>query len=459
MWIGQGNSTASDPDRENQLDRPQSLVYVRYVGTGKQTRRPTGESPAAQRGRPASEAVAGPLTDEQARLVRENVGLVAVHLRTCRVRPRGNRKEREWDDLFQEGCLGLIRAARGYRGSRGIPFAAYALMRIRQAVSEAIFAKSSLMRLPVGHRRSDAARSRRLASSRISTVRFESLDAIHAESIGEEDDAAMEDAPRAKAAMHEELTGCVCATDWHSPMNDRFDEPGTRCFAADDTVGARVRGRLSRATRTAMEAACERWCPRDDRRALAARIVEERLMVPDEDQRVPLRRIARETASSIARVMQAEQGMRRRMKKMLEADDALQALWQHARSDPRGVDAPMTPALHARLNRAEGVECLRRMNELAGAAGDTMLSLVLAMDRERMVNVLAELCGRIPVEERDALFNPPRRVKRRRPTGIEDEGRAGSRSSVRSRERRRDPRETERSVDRDSARLLESRER
>lgn len=403
-------------------------------------------------------AATGSLTEEQARLVRDNVGLVAVHLKACRVRPRGSRQEREWDDLFQEGCLGLIRAARAYRESRGIPFAAFALLRIRQAVSEAIFSRCPLMRVPVGHRRSEEARSRRLASSRIESVRFESLDALHAKSLGEDDEAAMEDVPRTKSSIHADVAEDVCVMDWHYALDESPGRATEEFSAVDDTVGARLRGRLRRAARLALEEACERWCPRDDRRALVVRIVEERLMIPDEDRRAPLRQIARETASSISRVTQAEQGMRRCMKETLAQDDATQVLWRYARSHARGVDAPMTPALHDRLARAEGEECLRRITELVGAAGDTMLALVLAMDRERMAGVLAELCGRIPADERDALFNPPRRVKRRHRAGIEDEGRAGSRSSARSRERRRDPRETERPPDRDPARALESRE-
>ena len=81
------------------------------------------------------------LTDEQRRLVRDNVGLVAVHLRRNVVNLLHPKWEREWDDLFQEGCLGLIRAATAYRAERGIPFAAFALPRIHNAVSRAIQSK------------------------------------------------------------------------------------------------------------------------------------------------------------------------------------------------------------------------------------------------------------------------------------------------------------------------------
>src|SRR3990172_3464145 len=88
------------------------------------------------------------LTDEQRRLVRDNVGLVAVHLRRNVANLIHPKREREWEDLFQEGCLGLIRAATAFRAERGIPFAAFALPRIHNAVSRAILTKFSTIYVP-----------------------------------------------------------------------------------------------------------------------------------------------------------------------------------------------------------------------------------------------------------------------------------------------------------------------
>ena len=41
------------------------------------------------------------------------------------------------DDLFQEGCIGLVDAARTFDPARGVPFKAYARKRIRWAISKA----------------------------------------------------------------------------------------------------------------------------------------------------------------------------------------------------------------------------------------------------------------------------------------------------------------------------------
>lgn len=89
-----------------------------------------------------------PLTDEQQRLVRENIGLVSVHLRRYVGNLAFPRRDREWDDLFQEGCLGLIQAAVAFRQERGIPFAAFALARIHNAVSRALHCKFSTVHVP-----------------------------------------------------------------------------------------------------------------------------------------------------------------------------------------------------------------------------------------------------------------------------------------------------------------------
>ncbi len=65
------------------------------------------------------------------------MGLVAVHLRRYVANLGEPRRDREWEDLFQEGCIGLIRATVRFRPERGITFAAFALPRIHNAVSKA----------------------------------------------------------------------------------------------------------------------------------------------------------------------------------------------------------------------------------------------------------------------------------------------------------------------------------
>ena len=93
------------------------------------------------------------LTDDQRRLVRDNLGLVGVHLRRHVRGLDAPRRHREWEDLFQEGCLGLMRAAVAFDPARGIPFAAFALPRIHNAVSCALEEKFSMFASPKRRRR------------------------------------------------------------------------------------------------------------------------------------------------------------------------------------------------------------------------------------------------------------------------------------------------------------------
>ena len=56
------------------------------------------------------------LSADQQALVARNLGLVGLHLRNRVPTPRQPMRQREYEDLFQEGCLALIRAAIGRFG-------------------------------------------------------------------------------------------------------------------------------------------------------------------------------------------------------------------------------------------------------------------------------------------------------------------------------------------------------
>ncbi len=60
-------------------------------------------------------------TDEREKLITENMGLV----HSCAARFKG--KGVEYDDLFQAGCVGLIKAADGFEAERGFAFSTYAV--------------------------------------------------------------------------------------------------------------------------------------------------------------------------------------------------------------------------------------------------------------------------------------------------------------------------------------------
>lgn len=64
---------------------------------------------------------AGAAMDERERLIEENMGL--VHACANKFRGRGI----EYDDMFQAGCVGLIKAVDGFDPQRGFAFSTYAV--------------------------------------------------------------------------------------------------------------------------------------------------------------------------------------------------------------------------------------------------------------------------------------------------------------------------------------------
>lgn len=70
-----------------------------------------------------------PLTDHERATVEANTGLVSVVLR------RRHTPNSEWDDSYQDGLLGLMRAAQLYDPTRGIRFSTYAYNWISDAVA------------------------------------------------------------------------------------------------------------------------------------------------------------------------------------------------------------------------------------------------------------------------------------------------------------------------------------
>ena len=292
-----------------------------------------------------------------------NVGLVGVDLRRRLGREEVPGRCRVWDDLFQEGCLGLIRAARSYRSGCGIPFSTFALPRIRKALDRALARgvdpESSAAGLGPRRRRGDRRRSR---------VK-----------------------PVGLVRLTERMARILRDRRRHDP----FVESG-------DTIGGRLREKYERAVRDAGRKVRATPSRRGDRGRLVRALTEQRLLVAEEPEKTPLRRIAAETGSSFSRVKRADEMLRAMTGKWLDGDPEFAALRRFAGKDPEGEDAPIDDALEARLAHTAADAFFRRFDSVHPVERGRML-LALLRETRLPVRVFAPLFRHLSSEVRERL--------------------------------------------------------
>lgn len=250
------------------------------------------------------------LDARQRELVARHVGLVGVHLRT-RVRVgRQPRREREYDDLFQAGCLGLIRAAQGWDPQLHGEFPPYALPRIRASIHTALYEGFSLVHVP---------------------IRVQ------------------------KAAKNVPVAVCI---------HDLPPEPVLACSGvgggangtseeAGELVRHAIRGRFERAIGRAMVEMRARAWRRRNPCSIMARIAAERLAVPNESERTALRAIARDFGISSGRASDYERQLTAAVESHFRSDPHLPLLIQFAAGHPLGFDMPLQSWHRQQLAQAE----------------------------------------------------------------------------------------------------------
>jgi len=322
------------------------------------------------------EKPSGMLTDEQRRLVRDNVGLVAVHLRRNVVNHCNPKWEREWDELFQEGCLGLIRAAIGFRAKRGIPFAAFALPRIHNAVSRAILTKFSTIYVPPKRTPQRRPRLQHADASSIGVVRDEEART-----------------PKAFA-----LSGDLADRAAHR------QHPGAPPAACCSTVGERLREKYERAVKEAAQAVSGRASTRGDREQLVQALVEERFLVPEESSRRPLRSIARDTRSSSGRVDDCVKQLHEEIHRTLEADPEFRALQKLSKTDPVGGQLSIDENLERRLAGITAAEFARRFAAAQGEERASMLQGLLELLPGYLEEIVQSRIATLPADARERLL-------------------------------------------------------
>jgi RNA polymerase sigma factor (sigma-70 family) len=299
------------------------------------------------------------LSVEQQARVASNLGLVALHIRRNVRNLGGRRCDRDYDDLFQEGVMGLMAAARSFDPARGIPFAAFALPRIHTAVSTALYENESLVRRPRRRKR-----KRKGAP------------------VGAAGDSEHSSSPSTASG----------ASDPGEPKDDRPRvggleiDPPARTVHADDpgmTLGDRIREKYDRALELASRRSLRRRGMRADRARLVQLIVDERLTVAEESERRALRQIARDTQSSYSRVLQCEQRLHAELRRVLAGDLEFRRLRAAARCSREGHHTALDGDMQRELVGLAAEEFWRKLN--------------LHSPRARR-DILAELAGDEPID-------------------------------------------------------------
>ncbi len=288
-----------------------------------------------------------PLTESQRELAMRHIGLVGMHLRNRVPTPRRPRRDREYDDLFQEGCVALLRAAARFNPATDGVFAAFALPRIRGAVHEALRTRFSLIDVPV-------------------KVCVE--------------EAGGRPSPRARPVVMASLTDSIepaagpDGCELHeSAAEDPEGTAGREGWAAGTTLRHALRDRFERAVRRALaEMATRKWRRRNPM-AIVERFARERLLIDRVSARTSLRQIARDAGVSSGRAMSYERLLHAAVCMQLREDPQAALLLELAREDRRGLDGRIDGERARRLAEAEVAGYAARFRGLDEPARATAL--------------------------------------------------------------------------------------
>jgi RNA polymerase sigma factor (sigma-70 family) len=306
------------------------------------------------------------LNDQQQLLVKGNIGLVYVHLKNYVTPHRIPWTRREWEDLVQEGCLGLIRAAQDFNPQGKIPFAAFALPRIHTAVH------------------------------RFMTQRFGNGIAF-----------AGGESPAKRS-----LFGTSHKPDW-SPRkrrrNPADDDPlellGDWWGSNEDTLGVRMREKYERAVHRAVAQILAQSESNDTHGELLRTLAADRHLVPDAHARKQYRQIASRTGAPYARVIQLDRQLRETIRVSLGRDPEFAELQRIARAEPRGVDTPVNENFEQSLARLSAAELLQRLLHSPGERREKLVKRLFDQATQSLLQAIRNELESLPVAAREDLLH------------------------------------------------------
>jgi len=357
------------------------------------------------------------LTEAQRELVEQNLGLVNVHIRRFVAVPRSPSRQREYEDLYQEGCLGLMQAARTHDPGRHGPFAAYAMPRIHHAISMALYERFSTVRVPA--KSVKRARERQRACPASDRHRPEpALVETHSLAEGSLELGASDQ------ARHRPIAGA-----WRAGRAWRGERP---------TVGKRLRIKHEAAVREGGERLSATGRGRQDRAELIRRFVEERLLIPEPDAQTPKRQLARDFDCSIGRIQSCEDALMTEIRALLTVDDEFQALLGLARQDDEGMDLIIDERCAAKLERSALDGFARRFARLPADRQAVVVRDLLRATMGSLARFARRLFGQLDVRHR-ARFLGAVMGDAAKPSGTRDRRTAGPERATSSRRRHESP--------------------
>lgn len=286
------------------------------------------------------------LTNAQRQLVESHISLVEMHLSKRVPTSWSPCRGREYDDLFQLGCMALIQAAMSFDPASHGSFSSYALLRIRALIHKALYEYFGTIRVPM------SVLKRRLDGR--SSTNWPSMA------------TAQQLTPQIEAVLFmESVVG-----------------------GSGETIRHRIRFRFERAVRLALRIVAEHPWRNRNPFSVIQRIAQERLLITHERERTPQRQIARESGISSGRIAEYERLLWGTVQEQMTSDPQLPILVQFAEEDSARFDLELTEKQHAilakadmdafesefgRMNRKDKTEVVYRLIEHSSPAVDEVV--------------------------------------------------------------------------------------
>jgi len=323
------------------------------------------------------------LNEAESKRVAENMGLVGLHIRRFVGVPKGPTRHCEFEDLFQEGYLALVEAARSYDPVRHGPFGAYALPRIHHAVSVAMYERFATVRVPA--RTIKRAHQRR--RERWGTDRYRPEPALLTTY------GLREDSPKPREGDRQK----------HRPI---MPSQNVRLWRGDPlTVQRRLREKYEAAVAAVADRVSGERRGRDDRYELIRRFVNERLLIPDATAQTPKRQLARDFRSSLGRIDSCEGALVSALRALLGADEEFRALLKLARRDEAGMERIIDPSLSAELERLGTEGFTRRLSRLSAEKQAPVLRQLICMTMGSLCDFARRLWLRLDEPKRCVVLD------------------------------------------------------